>query len=329
MKIAVVGATGLVGSEMIKVLEERQINITEFLPVASQRSVGKKIKFNNKEYAVLSMDEAVSEKPDVAIFSAGGSTSMEWAPKFAEIGTRVIDNSSAWRMDDNIQLTVPEINGDDLSSDDLIIANPNCSTIQLVMALSPLHIKYKIKRLVISTYQAVSGSGQKAINQLMDERAGISGIKFYPHQIDLNVLPHAGDFVEDGYTSEEIKLIKETNKILKSNIKITATVVRVPVVTGHSESVNVEFENDYNIEEVKRLLGTMPGVMVFDFPEANMYPLPTLAAGRDEVIVGRLRRDASQPNSLNMWIVSDNLRKGAATNAVQILQTLIRKGIIK
>jgi len=329
MKIAVIGATGLVGGEMLKVLEERQLPISELLPVASAKSVGKKIVFANTEYEVISLEEAVEKQPDVTIFSAGGSTSIEWAPRFAAVGTRVIDNSSAWRMDDNIPLVVPEINGSILTKDHHIIANPNCSTIQLVMALSPLHKRYSIKRLVISTYQSVSGSGLKAVNQLIDEREGKEGEKAYPHQIDLNVLPHAGDFNDDGYTSEEIKLVTETNKILDANIKTTATVVRVPVISSHSEAVNIEFENDFVIEEVKRLLGTMPGVVVFDFPQANLYPMPIMAAGKDEVFVGRLRRDLSQPNSLNMWVVSDNLRKGAATNAVQIAQYLINNRLVK
>ena len=328
MKIAVVGATGLVGGEILKVLEERRLNVTELFPVASSKSVGKKITFLGKEYSVISIEDAVNHKPDIAIFSAGGNTSLEWAPKFAEVGTKVIDNSSAWRMDESIPLIVPEVNGTILKKDDYIIANPNCSTIQLVMALSPLHKMYGIKRLVISTYQSVSGSGIKAVNQLMNERQGKTGDMAYPHQIDLNVLPHAGYFVEDGYTSEEIKLVTETNKILDANIRTTATVVRVPVVAGHSEAVNIEFEKDFVIEEVKRLLGNMPGVVVFDFPEANFYPMPLLAQGKDEVFVGRIRRDFSQPSSLNLWIVSDNLRKGAATNAVQIAQYLINNNLI-
>lgn len=328
MRIAVVGATGLVGKEILKVLEERKVSITEFFPVASAKSVGKKIVFSGKEYEVISIEDTIAKKPDVAIFSAGGSTSTKWAPKFAEVGTTVIDNSSAWRMNDSIPLIVPEINGTILKKDDLIIANPNCSTIQLVMALSPLHNKYNIKRLVISTYQAVSGSGVNAVNQLMNERADRSGEMAYPHKIDLNVIPHAGDFDSDGYTTEEIKLVNETNKILRSNIKITATAVRVPVISGHSEAVNIEFENDFVIEEVKRLLGNMPGVVVFDFPEANLYPMPIIAQGKDEVIVGRIRRDHSQSNSLNLWVVSDNLRKGAATNAVQIAQYLIMNKLL-
>lgn len=328
MKIAIVGATGLVGNEILRVLEERKLKIIELLPVASSRSVGKKIVFNGEEHKVISIQDAIDIAPDITIFSAGGNTSLEWAPKFAKVGTRVIDNSSAWRMNDDIPLIVPEINGSILTKDNRIISNPNCSTIQLVMALSPLHKMYNIKRLVISTYQAVSGSGVKAVNQLMNEREGKEGEKAYPHQIDLNVLPHAGDFDDDGYTSEEIKLVNETNKILDANISTTATVVRVPVISCHSEAVNIEFENDFVIEEVKRLLGTMPGVVVFDFPQANLYPMPIFAAGKDEVMVGRLRRDFSQPNSLNMWVVSDNLRKGAATNAVQIAQYLITNGLI-
>ncbi len=327
MKIAVVGATGLVGGEILNVLSERNVQTDELLPVASGSSVGKKVSFSGKEYSVISMSDAISKKPDIAIFSAGGSTSLEYAPYFAEVGTYVIDNSSAWRMNDEIPLIVPEINASILTKKDKIIANPNCSTIQLVMALSPLHNKYKIKRLVISTYQAVSGSGVKAVNQLMNERSGIDSEMAYQHKIDLNILPHAGDFDETGYTSEEVKLVNETNKILNANIKTTATVVRVPVVTGHSEAINIEFENDYVTEEVIRLLGNMPGVVIFDYPEAGLYPMPTMAAGKDEVFVGRIRRDLSQPNSLNLWVVSDNLRKGAATNAVQIAQYLIKSGI--
>ena len=324
MKIAIIGATGLVGKEILKVLEERRLEISEFYPVASSKSVGSKITFSNKEYKIISVEDAVAQKPDIAIFSAGAATSLKWAPKFAKVGTKVIDNSSAWRMDDNIPLIVPEINGTTLKSDDNIIANPNCSTIQLVMALSPLHNKYNIKRLVISTYQAVSGSGVKAVNQLLNERAGNSTDMAYHHKIDLNVIPHAGDFIDDGYTTEEVKLVNETNKILNSDIRITATAVRVPVVLGHSESVNIEFEDDFVTSEIIRLLGNMPGVIVFDFPQANMYPMPIFAAGKDEVMVGRIRRDNSQTNSLNLWVVSDNIRKGAATNAVQIAQLLIK-----
>ena len=262
------------------------------------------------------------------MFSAGGTTSLEWAPKFAAVGTTVVDNSSAWRMDPNKKLVVPEINAGDLTKDDKIIANPNCSTIQLVMSLYPLNNKYGLKRLVVSTYQSVSGSGAKGVQQLMDERSNIKGEKHYPHQIDLNVIPQGGDFTEDGYTTEEVKLVKETQKILQSDVKVTATVVRVPVIGGHSEAVNAEFENDFVLDEVKRLLGTMPGVVIFDFPEGNMYPMPIMAEGKDEVFVGRLRRDFSQPNALNMWVVSDNLRKGAATNAVQIVSYIIANKLI-
>ncbi|MCF6341447.1 MAG: aspartate-semialdehyde dehydrogenase [Bacteroidales bacterium] len=322
MKIAIVGATGLVGREMIKVLEERHFQLTEFFPVASQKSVGTQIDFQGKAWTVISPEEAVAAKPDIAIFSAGATVSREWAPRFAEAGTTVIDNSSAWRMDENVPLIVPEVNDPVLTKAHKIIANPNCSTIQLVMALSPLHKKYGIKRVVVSTYQAVSGSGAKGTTQLTNERKGVEGEKAYPHQIDLNVLPHAGDFGEDGYTTEEIKLVNETNKILDANIRLTATAVRVPVMTGHSEAVNIEFENDFVIEEIKRFLGTMPGVVVFDFPEAGLYPTPLLSAGKDEVMVGRIRRDFSQDNTLNLWIVADNLRKGAATNAVQIAERI-------
>lgn len=322
MKIAVVGATGLVGKEMLKVLEERRFPVTTFLAVASQKSVGSQIDFKGEQQTVISLEKAVAEKPDIAIFSAGGDVSLEWAPRFAEAGTTVIDNSSAWRMKDDVPLVVPEINGGILKSTDKIIANPNCSTIQLVMALSPLQNAYKIKRVVVSTYQSVSGSGVKAVDQLMNERKGVHGEKFYPHQIDLNVMPHAGDFSDDGYTTEETKLVDETNKILGVEIPLSATVVRVPVIAGHSESVNVELENDFTLEEVKRFFGTMPGVVVFDFPQAGFYPMPILAAGKDEVFVGRIRKDFSQKNTLNFWVVSDNLRKGAATNAVQIAEVV-------
>ena len=329
MKVAVIGATGLVGREILKVLEEKKISITEFIPVASSKSIGKKITFSKKEYEVISIENAIEKKPDIAIFSAGGATSLTCAPKFAGVGTKVIDNSSAWRMNKDVPLIVPEINGNLLNKKNTIIANPNCSTIQLVMALSPLHKNYNIKRLVISTYQAVSGSGKVAFNQLMDERkAGSSSNMVYAHKIDLNVIPHAGDFDDEGNTSEEIKLINETNKILDSKISITATVVRVPVETGHSEAVNIEFKKDFTIHEIKRLLGAMPGVVVFDFPEANLYPMPILTKDKDEVMVGRIRRDNSQSNSLNIWIVADNLRKGAATNAVQIAQYLILNKLV-
>ncbi len=328
MKIAVVGATGLVGREMIKVLEEKRVHISEFIAVASERSVGKKIKYAGQDYAVISMADAVAAKPDIALFSAGGGTSKEWAPKFAEVGCVVIDNSSAWRMDESVPLVVPEINGSAIDKGNKIIANPNCSTIQMVMALAPLHRMYGIKRLVVSTYQSVSGSGAAAVQQLMNERNGIDAPKFYPHQIDLNVLPHAGDFDEEGYTTEETKLHLETNKILDAHIATTATVVRVAVDGGHSEAINIEFERDFTLHEIKRLLGTMPGVVMMDFPEANIYPTPLFAKGKDEVFVGRIRRDFSQANSLNLWVVSDNLRKGAATNAVQIALYLQQQKLV-
>ncbi|PLW95791.1 MAG: aspartate-semialdehyde dehydrogenase [Marinilabiliales bacterium] len=328
MKIAVVGATGLVGREILKVLEATSVGVSELLVVASEKSIGKNITFSGKEYEVISLETALSKKPDIAIFSAGATTSFQWAPKFKKAGTTVIDNSSAWRMDEDVPLIVPEINGNVLTEKDKIIANPNCSTIQLVMALFPLNNKYGLKRVVVSTYQSVSGSGSKGVEQLMNERNNIKGEKFYPHQIDLNVIPQGGDFMEDGYTTEEVKLVNETRKILQSDVNVTATVVRVPVIGGHSEAVNVEFENDFVLDEVKRLLGTMPGVVIFDFPEGNMYPMPILAEGKDEVFVGRLRRDFSQPNSLNMWVVSDNLRKGAATNAVQIAAYLIKNHLV-
>jgi aspartate-semialdehyde dehydrogenase len=328
MKIAVVGATGLVGREILKVLEATSVGVSELLVVASEKSIGKNITFSGKEYEVISLETALSKKPDIAIFSAGATTSFQWAPKFKKAGTTVIDNSSAWRMDEDVPLIVPEINGNVLTEKDKIIANPNCSTIQLVMALFPLNNKYGLKRVVVSTYQSVSGSGAKGVEQLMNERNNIKGEKFYPHQIDLNVIPQGGDFMEDGYTTEEVKLVNETRKILQSEVNVTATVVRVPVIGGHSEAVNVEFENDFVLDEVKRLLGTMPGVVIFDFPEGNMYPMPILAEGKDEVFVGRLRRDFSQPNSLNMWVVSDNLRKGAATNAVQIAAYLIKNHLV-
>lgn len=328
MKIAVVGATGLVGREIIKVLEARSVEFSELIPVASERSVGKSIFLSGKEYKVATLETAVEMKPDIAIFSAGSDTSLQWAPAFKNVGTTVIDNSSAWRMDKNVPLIVPEINGKILSVEDKIIANPNCSTIQLVMALHPLNNKYGLKRVVVSTYQSVSGSGAKGVEQLMNERNNIKGEKFYPHQIDLNVIPQGGDFMDDGYTTEEVKLVNETRKILQSDVNLTATVVRVPVIGGHSEAVNIEFENDFVLDEVKRLLGTMPGVVIFDFPEGNMYPMPILAEGKDEVFVGRLRRDFSQSNSLNMWVVSDNLRKGAATNAVQIAAYIINNKLV-
>ena len=328
MKLAVIGATGLVGRKMIQVLEEKRFPIDEFMAVASERSAGKSLQFKGKDYTIMTVEECLDNTPDIAIFSAGGETSKKWAPKFAEKSCYVIDNSSAWRMVDNIPLVVPEINGDTISKEQKIIANPNCSTIQMVLAMSPLHNKYHIKRAVVSTYQSVTGSGAKGIQQLMDERDNKEGEKEYPHKIDMNVIPHAGDFDADGYTSEEIKLVNETKKILAPDISVTATVVRVPVDGGHSEAVNLEFENDFEIFEVRRLLGMMPGIVLFDMPEANFYPMPIFAKDKDEVFVGRLRRDFSQANSLNMWIVSDNLRKGAATNAVQIAEYLLAKGFV-
>ncbi len=330
MRIAVVGATGLVGGQMLKVLAEFQIPVSELYPVASARSVGKKIAYEGKEYEVVSMETAVELAPDIAIFSAGGGTSLEWAPKFAEKGTVVIDNSSAWRMDPTKKLVVPEINAKELTKEDKIIANPNCSTIQMVLPLAPLHEKYGIKRLVVSTYQSVTGTGKAAVDQLMAEREGKEGVaKAYPHEIDLNVLPHIDVFQENGYTKEEMKMIKETNKILgDDSIKVTATTVRLPVMGGHSESVNVEFHNDFDLEEVKSILENTEGVIVQDDPANNVYPMPKFAHNKNEVFVGRLRRDESQDNTLNMWNVADNLRKGAATNAVQIAKYVIENGLV-
>jgi aspartate-semialdehyde dehydrogenase len=323
MKIALVGSTGLVGSVMIKVLEEQNVFVSEFFPAASERSVGKKISFNGKEYKVISIEDAIEACPNIAIFSAGGSVSKEYAPKFAEKGCFVVDNSSAWRMDKNVPLVVPEINLHAINSNTKIIANPNCSTIQLVVALAPLHKAYKIKRIVVSTYQSVTGTGVKAVEQLTKERKGEQCEKIYPYQIDLNCFPHGGDFLDNGYTSEEMKLVHETRKILEApEIMITATVVRVPVLGGHSEAVNVEFENEFNIEDVKNLLKKAPGITLQDDVKNNIYPMPLFAEGKDDVFVGRLRRDESCKNALNMWIVSDNLRKGAATNAVQIAKYL-------
>ena len=327
MKIAIVGATGLVGKEMIKVLEEFDLAVEAFYPVASTKSVGKTVFFRGKEHKVISTENAVSLKPDIAIFSAGSATSKKWAPAFANAETIVIDNSSAWRMDNNIPLVVPEINANILTKNDKIIANPNCSTIQLVMTLAPLHKRYGIKRVVVSTYQSVTGSGAKAVEQLMSERNGTETEKVYPHAIDMNVLPHAGDFEENGYTTEEIKLVNETKKILNAEIPLTATAARVPVVGGHSESVNIELEKAFTISEVKSLLEQTPGVIVEDNPENNIYPMPIRSYGKNEVFVGRIRRDFSRENSLNLWIVADNIRKGAATNAVQIAVWLIENNL--
>jgi aspartate-semialdehyde dehydrogenase len=328
MDIAVVGATGLVGREMLKVLEEMDFDVDRFYPVASERSVGKKVVFRGKEHTVISVPEAVEKKPHIAIFSAGGGTSKRWAPEFAAQGTFVIDNSSAWRMDKDKPLVVPEINAHILTKNDKIIANPNCSTIQLVMALAPIHQKYGLKRVVVSTYQSVTGSGAKAVEQMMAERAGREADKVYPHPIDMNVLPHAGDFDDNGYTTEEMKLVNETNKILDDQIPLTATAARVPVVGGHSEAVNVELRSAFDIEDVKRLLEEMPGVIVEDDPANNRYPMPLIAKGRNEVFVGRIRRDHSTENGLNLWIVADNIRKGAATNAVQIAAYLVKNNLI-
>jgi aspartate-semialdehyde dehydrogenase len=328
MKVAVVGATGMVGQVMLQVLHERKFPVTELIPVASEKSLGKTVDFNNQTFSVVTLEMAVAMKPDVAIFSAGGETSLLWAPKFAEVGTTVIDNSSAWRMDPDKKLIVPEINGDLLTATDKIIANPNCSTIQLVLALAPLHKKYSIKRVVVSTYQSITGTGVKAVQQLENERANEVGEMAYPYPIDKNCLPHCDSFEDNGYTKEEMKLTKETKKILDPAINVTATAVRVPVVGGHSEAVNVEFLNDFDLAEVRKLLHESEGITVKDDPTTNTYPMPRFAAGKDDVFVGRIRRDESQENTLNMWIVADNLRKGAATNAVQIAELLVRKGIL-
>ncbi len=329
MKVAVVGATGLVGTKMLQVLAERNFPVTELIPVASERSVGKEIEFKGKKFKVVSMEDAIAAKPAVALFSAGGSTSLEWAPKFAEAGITVIDNSSAWRMDATKKLVVPEINADALTSDDKIIANPNCSTIQMVVALNPLHKKYGIKRIVVSTYQSVTGTGVKAVNQLMNERNGVQGEMAYKYPIDLNVIPQIDVFLDNGYTKEEMKMVLETKKIMRDDsIRVTATTVRIPVMGGHSESANVEFANDFDLAEIRSLLSVAPGVVVVDDIANAQYPMPMDAHEKDEVFVGRLRRDETQPNTLNMWIVSDNLRKGAATNAVQIAEYLLQKGLL-
>ena len=330
MKIAVVGATGLVGTVMLKVLEERNFPLTELIPVASEKSVGKEITFKGKKYAVVNMDTAISMRPDIALFSAGGGTSLAEAPRFAEVGTTVIDNSSAWRMDPSKKLVVPEVNAAELSADDKIIANPNCSTIQMVVALKPLHDKYKIKRVVVSTYQSVTGTGVKAVEQLMNERKGITdGPMAYAYPIDLNVIPQIDVFQDNGYTKEEMKMILETQKIMgDDSIRVTATTVRIPVMGGHSESVNIEFENDFDVAEVKSLLANTEGIILVDDPANLKYPMPKDAHEKDEVFVGRIRRDESLPNTLNMWIVADNLRKGAATNAVQIAEYLVKNQLV-
>lgn len=329
MKVAVVGATGLVGTKMMQVLAERNFPVTELIPVASERSVGKEVTFKGKKYKVVGMQDGINAKPAVAIFSAGGSTSLEWAPRFAEAGIKVIDNSSAWRMDPSKKLVVPEVNAEVLTAEDMIIANPNCSTIQMVVALQPLHKKYTIKRVVVSTYQSVTGTGKKAVDQLFNERGNVQGEMAYKYPIDLNVIPQIDVFLDNGYTKEEMKMVKETCKIMgDDSIKVTATTVRIPVVGGHSESVNIEFANDFDLAEVKELLSQSPGVVVQDDPSAALYPMPLWAHEKDEVFVGRLRRDETQPNTLNMWIVSDNLRKGAATNAVQVAEYLLSKELL-
>ncbi len=329
MKVAVVGATGLVGTKMLQVLAERNFPVTELYPVASERSVGKKIKFKDKEFEVISMADAIAKKPAVAIFSAGGSTSKEWAPKFAAVGTVVIDNSSAWRMESNIPLVVPEVNAHVITKNDKIIANPNCSTIQMVVVLKPLHDKYKIKRVVVSTYQSVTGTGKNAVDQLMNERKGVEGPRAYAYQIDMNLLPHIDVFLDNDYTKEEMKMVNETRKIMgDDSIRLTATTVRVPVVGGHSEAVNIEFEKDFTVADVRNILEHAPGVVVYDDVKNLKYPMPILAHDKDETFVGRIRRDESQANTLNCWIVSDNLRKGAATNAVQIAEYMLEKGLL-
>lgn len=329
MKIAVVGATGLVGNVMLKVLEERKFPFDELLLVASERSKGKKVIYQGKEYTIIGLQDAVDARPDIALFSAGGDTSIAWAPKFAEVGTTVVDNSSAWRMDPTKKLVVPEINGDVLTKEDKIIANPNCSTIQLVMVLGPLHEAYKMKRVVVSTYQSITGTGVKAVEQLENESNGVDGPMAYPHRIHQNALPHCDVFMENGYTKEEMKLVKEPKKILgDESFSITATAVRIPTAGGHSESVNIQFEQDYDLNKVREILANTPGVVVQDNPENNEYPMPINAHDKDEVFVGRIRRDESQENTINMWVVADNLRKGAATNTVQIAEYLLEKGLI-
>jgi aspartate-semialdehyde dehydrogenase len=329
MKVAVVGATGLVGTKMLQVLAERNFPVTELIPVASEKSVGKEVAFMGKQYKVVGMQTAIDMKPAVALFSAGGGTSTEWAPAFAAAGITVIDNSSAWRMDPAKKLVVPEINASELTADDKIIANPNCSTIQMVVALAPLHSRYKCRRIVVSTYQSVTGTGVKAVNQLMNERQGIEGEMAYKYPIDLNVIPQIDVFLENGYTKEEMKMVLETKKIMgDDSIRVTATTVRIPVMGGHSESVNIEFEEEFELGEIRNLLSSAPGVVLVDDPASQQYPMPMDAHERDEVFVGRLRRDETQPRTLNMWIVSDNLRKGAATNAVQIAEYLMGKGMI-
>src|SRR5579859_1644107 len=329
MKVAVVGATGLVGTKMLQVLAERNFPVTELLPVASEKSIGKQVEFKGKKYTVVSANDAIAAKPALALFSAGGSTSLEWAPKFAAAGITVIDNSSAWRMDPTKKLVVPELNADALTKEDKIIANPNCSTIQMVVALNPLHKRYKIRRIVVSTYQSVTGTGVKAVTQLENERKGVKGDMAYKYPIDLNVIPQIDVFLDNGYTKEEMKMVNETKKIMRDDtIRVTATTVRIPVMGGHSEAVNVEFEEELDLAEVRSLLSAAPGVVVVDDPATQQYPMPLDAHDKDEVFVGRLRRDETQPKTLNMWVVSDNLRKGAATNAVQIAEYLAGKNLL-
>ncbi len=329
MKIAVVGATGMVGEVMLQVLAERNFPITELIPVASEKSVGKQIEYKGKSYTVVSLQSAVEMRPDIALFSAGGETSLAWAPKFAEVGTTVIDNSSAWRMDPTKKLVVPEINASDLTKEDKIIANPNCSTIQMVLALAPLHDKYKIKRIIVSTYQSITGTGVKAVEQLENEYAGTKGEMAYKYQIHRNAIPQCDVFEENGYTKEEMKLLRETQKILNDKtIAVTATAVRVPIVGGHSEAVNVEFENDFDVNEIRQILHNTDGVTVQDNLDTFTYPMPLYAQGKNDVFVGRIRRDESQPNTLNMWIVADNLRKGAATNTIQIAEYLVANKLV-
>ena len=329
MKVAVVGATGLVGTKMLQVLAERNFPVTELILVASEKSIGKEIIFKGKQHKIISMQDAIDAKPAVAIFSAGGNISLEWAPKFAAAGITVIDNSSAWRMDTSKKLIVPEVNASAMEVSDKIIANPNCSTIQMVVVLKPLHDKYKIKRVVVSTYQSVTGTGVKAVTQLMNERNGVEGEMAYKYPIDMNAIPHIDSFLENGYTKEEMKMVNETKKIMgDDSIKVTATCVRIPTVGGHSESVNIEFENDFDIEEVKLLLGNAPGIVLKNDDENFVYPMPLTAHDKDDTFVGRIRRDETQANTLNCWIVSDNLRKGAATNAVQIAEELMKMGLL-
>jgi aspartate-semialdehyde dehydrogenase len=329
MKVAVVGATGLVGAKMLQVLAERNFPVTELIPVASEKSVGKQVEFKGKKYTVISMSDAIAAKPALAVFSAGGSTSLEWAPKFAEAGIRVIDNSSAWRMDPAKKLVVPEVNAGVLTKNDFIIANPNCSTIQMVVALQPLHLKYTIKRIVVSTYQSVTGTGKKAVDQLFNERKGIKTEMAYLYPIDLNVIPQIDVFLDNGYTKEEMKMVNETKKIMgDDSIQVTATTVRIPVMGGHSEALNIQFAREFDVKDVMDILAKTPGVIVQDDIKNAIYPMPMNAHGKDEVFVGRIRRDETQPKTLNMWVVSDNLRKGAATNAVQIAEYLVKKKLV-